>query len=256
MKDITIELPSIQSLYITMGVNGNPLSTGTGFVALRNGAHYLVTNRHNASGRRSDTNDLLSPTGAVPDTIYVGHNKAGQLGRWVGKPVPVLDPDGAPLWREHPRHGRAVDVVAVPIAPDPEVDLYPIDLDEPSSGLSTRVTTSVQVVGFPFGQAAGGLFAIWTQGTIASEWDVDFNELPCFLIDARTRQGQSGSPVLIYNATGMSALAQGGLALGGVRSEFLGVYSGRINEQSDLGIVWRKSALCDVIDHGVTPTSN
>jgi hypothetical protein len=33
-------------------------------------------------------------------------------------------------------------------------------------------------------------------------------------------------------------------------TELLGVYSGRVNEESDLGIVWKKDALRAVVDNG------
>jgi hypothetical protein len=35
---------------------------------------------------------------------------------------------------------------------------------------------------------------------------------------------------------------------GGVAEQFIGVYSGRINEQSDLGFVWKASALVDILN--------
>ena len=35
---------------------------------------------------------------------------------------------------------------------------------------------------------------------------------------------------------------------GGPASRFLGIYSGRINDQSDLGLVWKATALRDLVD--------
>ena len=40
--------------------------------------------------------------------------------------------------------------------------------------------------------------AIWTRGTIASEYQLDHDGLLLFLIHSRTRQGQSGSPVVFF----------------------------------------------------------
>jgi hypothetical protein len=38
--------------------------------------------------------------------------------------------------------------------------------------------------------------------------------------------------------------------------EVLGVYSGRINDQSDLGIVWKTSALKEILQNGVRGNGN
>lgn len=74
------------------------------------------------------------------------------------------------------------------------------------------VTEDIFVVGFPFGYKSigyDGWYAIWNNGTIASEYEkalvvpVDsfLNEseyivADAFLVDAKTWEGQSGSPVL------------------------------------------------------------
>jgi hypothetical protein len=43
---------------------------------------------------------------------------------------------------------------------------------------------------------------------------------------------------------------------GGPYEEFLGVYSGRISEESDLGFVWKSSALREVIGGAVHGTAD
>jgi len=85
---------------------------------------------------------------------------------------------------------------------------------------------------------------------MASEPDINFGNLPVFLIDCRSRQGQSGSAVIAYRRGGMVAMANGGsAAFGGPVYKFLGIYSGRINQESDLGIVWKASAIKELIDN-------
>jgi hypothetical protein len=114
---------------------------------------------------------------------------------------------------------------------------------------------SLSIVGFPFGVIYGGAMAVWAQGFVASEWQIDFGDLPRFLIDSRTRPGQSGSPVIFFNTGGGFTDLQGNTTLtGGVTEEFVGVYSGRINEHSDLGFVWKASVLREVIEDGVRGT--
>jgi len=126
--------------------------------------------------------------------------------------------------------------------------MHPYDVTGSAPALKAGPSDGVSIVGFPFGLRGGGLLAIWTRGFIASEPDVDLNDLPLFLVDARTRPGQSGSPVIAYSSGGMHAMADGSTAMfGGPVTNLLGVYSGRINEQSDLGRVWKVQAVRDIL---------
>ena len=131
------------------------------------------------------------------------------------------------------------------------------------------VGDDVTVVGFPFGVKVIAL-AIWTRASIASEFDFDYEGLPAYLVDARTRSGQSGSPVIFFR-TGAYFEKYGAIVMpnmqtprppgtpidddqprprSGFTEEFLGVYSGRVNVDSDLGFVWRPSALREIIEGG------
>lgn len=99
----TIARPSAASLYIEMTHRGQVLGSGTAFVVQKNGMAHLVTNWHNVAGRRPDTNELLSQTGAVPDAIKIFHNRAGQLVQWIETVQELYDPGGNALWLEHPQ---------------------------------------------------------------------------------------------------------------------------------------------------------
>ena len=240
-----------------MSVRGQQLSTGTAFVVQHAGRPYLVTNRHNLSGRRSDNNELLSQTGATPDSVTIVHNHESGLGNWQGQTEPLLDANGRPLWQEHPVQGRVVDVVALPLTQLHEVQLYPHDVLPPAQQIDVQVTTELYVVGFPYGIMHGGAMGIWTRGTVASEYEIDFDDLPCFLIDSRTRAGQSGSPVIFHSTGGMVTFQGGNSQIGGgVVTQVLGIYSGRVNAESDLGFVWRSRAILEVVCSGVRPTDN
>jgi len=228
--------------------NENQLSTATAFVVEHNGPH-LITNYHVVAARNPITGDNLHPSGAWPDEVIVLHNVAGQLGAWQPRKEPVRNAAG-PLWLEHPTHGRRVDVVALPLTQLSGVKLHAHSLDK-GVDLAIGVAQGVSIIGFPFGQTGGGLLGVWVQGTIATEPSINFDELPCFLVDSRTRPGQSGSPVLLYRDGGMIPMADGGVSMfAGPIEKLLGVYSGRINEQSDLGIVWRREVIAEIIDGG------
>jgi hypothetical protein len=105
----------------------------------------------------------------------------------------------------------------------------------------------VSVVGFPFGIAAGGGLPIWATGFIASEPQVDYEHLPIFLIDCRSRPGQSGSPVIAYRSGGAVTTGGGVSVFTGSVFRLLGIYSGRINEQSDIGRVRKTTAIQELV---------
>lgn len=244
----SIAKPSIQSLLIEMQFNGQPLSTGTAFIVNTptKGPH-LITNRHNVTGRHQDTGAPLSKTGGLPSDVVVVHNRKGQLGQWVSRVEPLYV-NGTPRWVEHPTLGAKADFVALQLSNLNDVDLYPYDPSNPGPAILVGPADPVSVIGFPFGMTAGGAFGVWATGFLASEPVVDFNNLPIQLIDCRTRQGQSGSPVLAYRAGGSVAMASGGSAIfGGPVERLIGVYSGRINAESDLGVVWKAAAIAQLL---------
>lgn len=243
-----IAQPSVQSLLVRMQFNGRPLSTGTAFVVQAPSGPYLVTNRHNVTGRHQETDAPLSPTGGVPNEIIIVHNRNVQLGQWVPRREPLYEPSGAPRWREHPTLGPNADFVALPLTDLAEVALYPYDVAKTGPNIFVGPADSVSVIGFPFGVTAGGVFGVWATGFLASEPDVDFNDLPIQLIDCRSREGQSGSPVIAFRSGGMVPMVGGGASAFTVPVwRFIGIYSGRINRESDLGIVWKASAIQQLV---------
>jgi hypothetical protein len=176
------------------------------------------------------------------------HNAEGRLGQWEVRSEALYDSVGDPLWFEHPVHGRAVDVVALPLTQTSNIDIYAYDPLHPGPLITFGPSDPLSVIGFPFGRTGGGNLGIWVQGTIATEPAIDWDDRPCFLIDSRTREGQSGSPVILYRADGYSD-EQGTVRFGtGVAERFVGIYSGRISKESDLGFVWKASALADILE--------
>lgn len=244
-----IALPSVQSLLIQMQFNDQSLSTGTAFIVSSAKGPLLITNRHNVTGRRQDNDEPLSKTGGIPNNIVIIHNVKGKLGTWSGVVEPILDANHNPLWKEHPRYGKNADFVALPLTNTLNVELYPYDLNNTGPDVFVGPADSLSVVGFPFGIQAGGSLAVWATGFMASEPDIDFNDLPVFLIDCRSRQGQSGSAVIAYRSGGSVAMQDGSTAMfSGPITKFLGIYSGRVNTESDLGIVWKASAIKELVD--------
>lgn len=246
-KKITIAIPSVRSLLIEMRTGAQALGTGTGFVVPSACGPVLLTNRHNVTGRRQDNDQPLSASGGLPDSIRIVHNRAGKLGEWLIKDE-ALYAGSKPRWREHPGLGAKADVVGLPLTALDDVELYMYDVNNPGPPIRCGPAQTVSVVGFPFAIQAGGSLAVWATGFVASEPDIDFEGLPVFLIDCRSRQGQSGSAVIAYGNGGMFAMEDGSSAvMGGEVIRLIGIYSGRINEQSDLGIVWKTSVLRELV---------
>ena len=243
---VLIDPLTVSSLLLETAANHQPLGTATGFCVRKGDSTYLITNWHVLSGRNPDTGGLLSPTGAVPDEVRIVHHATAGLGNWVVATQPLLDGTGRRKWIEHPL-GHTIDVVALPVIPQNGVSYYPLDLDLADFDMLVQVAMPVSIIGFPFGLTTVGAFPIWKTGHIASDPDLDYGGRPAFLIDATTRGGMSGSPVVLrlYGgyATSRAAMKLGG----GPGTRFLGVYSGRIHDQAEIGRVWRPSVVREIL---------
>lgn len=249
MDDISIH--SAQSLFIEMQFDGQKLSTGTAFVVYSptQGPH-LITNRHNVTGRNQNTGKPISEHGGLPNHMVITHNKKGHIGKWIECVEPLYDEDVLPRWVEHPVLGPKADFVALKLTQIEDVELFPYDPKNPNPfSFMVRPADIVSVIGFPFGLTVGDSFAVWATGFLASEPTIDYDNLPVMLIDCRTRQGQSGSPVIAYRSGGAIPT---GIGMNSIFEEpvscFLGIYSGRVNKESDLGIVWKATAINELIE--------
>lgn len=246
----TVQKPSIQSLFCQLKFNNQVLATATGFVVKTRTGQAFLTNRHNVTGRDNLTGELLSDTGGVPNQIVIAHHSAGRLGEWRLMPQSLITSNGSPLWREHPNLGARADFVALPLTNIEGIATFPYELAE-EPRLSIAPSDVVSVVGFPFGMSTGGLLGIWASGFIASEPQACLNasDLPIFYIDCRGRPGQSGSAVIVHRNGGAVAMEGGQLGFPtGPVTRLLGIYSGRVNAESDIGIVWKTSALKELAE--------
>jgi S1-C subfamily serine protease len=231
-----------RSLFLTVMANGKEVGSATGFVVANGARRYLITNGHVVSGKNPATGKLILP--ASPTALRIQHH-GSVLGRWSPQTEPLFNPDGSRRWLEHPA-GRSIDVIALPLTQLPSaVTTYPFDvahLDD--SDMQAVVAMPVSIIGFPLGLVGPERFPIWKTGHIASDPDLDFEGKPAFLLDATTRGGMSGSPVVL-RAVGSYRNKDGGFAIttGGASTRFLGIYSGRLHKESEIGIVWRPEVI-------------
>ena len=276
---MSVNLNTLKSVYVEsicafdtdscFGDNVNVLGTATAFYYKYNEKMYLVTNKHVVTGKDTFNGSLKCKMGSVPTAIravvnvdvvnqdnsheYFEVTLVYELYEDISSPIDKL-------WHEHHGHPM-IDVVVLDVTEryyksievNKEVrsckscDWYHYDYCSESK--MHNVTDNVFVVGFPFGYqttGADGWYAIWNNGTIASEYTkqlvvpVDallrkgvYAELDAFLIDAKTWEGQSGSPVL----TNISL----------EKAELLGVYGGRTDKNSSLGYVWKIKLVNDIV---------
>jgi hypothetical protein len=250
---------SVSSIYlITASATGSVLSTATGFLTQHGDSLWLITNRHVVTGLNQVDGTVISKTGAVPDKLcaWIPEPASDRI-EWAPVSLPLVNGDQRPLWVEHPIHKGQADMAAVRLP-----SLRGKDFAYDILGLGQVVISPAEilsVVGYPFGIPAGGLrpldrmpaqgfFGIWTTGWIASEPSLDHDGLPVFLLDSRTRMGQSGSPVIFSRPNGAVPKVGGNIEFHTGRvTELVGLYSGRINEQSDLGRVWKRAALAELV---------
>ncbi|TCP01663.1 hypothetical protein [Rubrivivax gelatinosus] len=236
------------------------LSSGTGFIYEKAGTSYLVTNWHNVTGRNPLDGACLSETLAVPDMVSTMFRAKGNAGTSRRENLPLYKDEAMqePLWLCHPVHGRGVDVVAIllPIEIIDQYQLFPINRIEFDASFRTEVADDAFVVGYPFSDITYLQLPIWKRASVASEPDVDLEQLPKIFIDTATRSGLSGSPVVMQRV-GLHGVSGGKLTgseiIGRIRN-FIGVYSGRIGKdesKAQLGIVWKARVIDEIIDGGV-----
>lgn len=250
---IQISLPSVQSLKVEPLARGNILGHATAFVAkLTNGQPYLLTNRHVVTGRHNETGECLdAKNAAIPDALRVWFWAQG-LSHQVPLDIPLYanggpDDEGAEAWIEHPGYRQSADVVALPLHVQTEIALMPYVLDTSITQDLIEPSDHVQVIGFPLSEPNSSPFAIWVAGFVASEPELNHRGAPYFLIDCRARKGQSGSPVIV--ATGGHGLMKRKDArhFNVASLHIVGLYSGRLGSDTDLGMVWKAWLLSEVL---------
>jgi hypothetical protein len=233
-----ILLPHILTQSVKLGalVNGAEIATGTGFTCTNLDQTWLITNRHVLLGRKPGTNEYADSEGRQPTQVAITWIEDDLSSKRMV--VELFGAGLAELWIEHPPLGHNLDLVAimVPSGKFVDVDLTTSLDEDPEHTVSSG--DPIVVIGFPFGLSAGvsGL-PIMFSGIVASPPGIPIDGQPRFLIDSRTRPGLSGAPVYYYpNAT---AVRRGGddESFFFPSPVFLGLYCGRINDESDLGYV-------------------
>lgn len=254
MKDIVINTNTFRSLFIEMYFNETKLSSGTAFFGGVDNKCLLFTNRHNVTGKNNETNELLSSRGGIPNKIKIlvpditisGEEYISGQSQYFTIPLYGDEEMLNPLWFDHP-YDNKIDAVGIPFNPK-EVNYKALMYNIENDWYKVEIAKLVNVIGYPYGLSVNH-FPIWVSGYIASEPNIDYKDSPLFLIDCRTRQGQSGSPVIFRFQKGDKVEHKGNVYQ--ARKEvthLLGIYSGRINNESDIGRVWKTQVLLEILN--------
>jgi hypothetical protein len=226
------------SVHLELFFNEQSLALGTGVLARAAERTFLVTALHNFTGREPDGRYKHSELG-VPNLVQItGYNFQTRL--------PLYDQVNNPnndnylFWR-HPL-GPKIDICALPISGVPNVSsLDPSFLDRTGHAATVRLFISQLcfVVGYPEGlfirQSDESVLPLWKTGHIASEPSVYVDDVPKLLIDAATCEGMSGSPVYVQTSP---------------YHRFVGIYTGRTSQISELGFVFTPEAILQIISTG------
>ncbi|MFK2822754.1 hypothetical protein ACH5BK_07215 [Arcobacter sp. YIC-80] len=248
-----IHANSFRSFFIEMKFNDILLATGTAFFCQYNEHFLLFTNKHNVTGKNSLNGELLSNKGAIPNSItltlpnMLNEDEMKSEGR-VNVKIPLYTDDSMSkhLWIEHPN--EKVDVVGIVCDPSEHINIEKIVFQITNEERDISIGQKINVIGYPFGLSADR-FPLWLTGYLSSEPNIDFDNLPLMLIDCRTRKGQSGSPVIQSIKKG-ELIENKGRTYKVLKEStyFLGIYSGRINNDSDIGRVWKRIVLKEIIE--------
>lgn len=250
VRKISIDPLSPTSIYLEFFFNETRISTGTGFFVERGGSTYLVSNLHNFTGRDTFTGEHLSKTLAEPNRVgFLGYPN-GDINE--SKPVsaPLIGRNGEELFRRNTNHGCPVDIGVLPLG-DFAKYTFPINRC-PQHKLKPTVSSEIFVLGYPAG-LGNHITPIWKSGTVATEPEIPYENMPTFLIDSATVKGMSGSPVILrsrilHHPKGIIEQTENFQRL-------LGVYSGRIPKidgvDTNLGMVWHAHLIYEIIDQRI-----
>lgn len=190
------------------------LTHATGFFYRAAGRLFLVTNRH-----------VFVDAGSAhfPDRIEFGlHTDPQDLTRHTTVSLP-LHRDGLRQWREATDSAGTVDIAVIEIPPErlpPDAVLQSFDESHlEMRGEDVLAGDALTIAGFPLGfHDTVHHLAVARNASLASAYGVRFQRQGCFLTDARTHRGSSGSPVVRRRAHESAAASSRSWQLLGVHS--------------------------------------
>jgi hypothetical protein len=220
-----------------------PLSYATGFFyfGFLEGRPnwWLITNWHVFSGRNADAPAIcLDRNGAIPNRIRLNlflrsdqpeySDRSPSLGPLMQEQfIDLYDVEGDAAWYQHPQK-NSFDVAAINLSVLTDRCLM-VGVNQPKNqwDMAIEVGSAVFILGYPLGYRHFIETPIWKHGVIGSEPHLETPEMKNrVVIDATTRPGMSGSPVIMREKTHYLA-ETGDIKRHPNATRFIGIYASR-----------------------------
>lgn len=248
-----IEYLSLSTVKLELCCNRVLLGPATGFLWQYNSSNYLVSNWHVFSGMNNETGEVIHSSKYTPDSVIlrvpVGPVESQQSQKIE---LALTDEAGNRTWLQHPDYGRTADIGVVCLSDLKGKQVFPLNrAPNMFEDLFVRAGDEVTILGFPKGLDRQLGFPLWKRGSIASEPEILYDDLPLFVVDSATRNGMSGSPVIARQRGSREHKDESHELAQGVSYRFMGVYSGRYSSKDELdaqlGRVWHSYLVDETI---------
>jgi hypothetical protein len=262
----------LQALY-----NETVLSNATGFFysgLLDNKQNFwLVTNWHVLSGRHiNPPHSALHSKGSVPNRIGLSlllkddqpeyHGAGPNELRFQEQFVELYDSDGAAIWYQHPqKNAFDVAVINFSVLVD-RCEFRGINQVARQDDMKIEIGSRILVLGYPLGYQHFMGTPIWKAGIIASEPHLETPvSLNRVVIDATTRQGMSGAPVIMRERTHYLS-EKDKVVRHANATRFIGIYASRPDfdmasdvdtedRRAEIGFFYKSGCIHETIVNGV-----
>jgi hypothetical protein len=234
---------------------------------------WLVTNWHVLAGRSTDQpHPALHKLGGIPNRIRLNLILKPDQPEYKNAPADQLlfqeqfldlyDKDGGAFWFQH-REGPAYDVGVINFKPlVGRFEMLGINHVATENEMSVQIGNQVFILGYPLGFSHFIETPVWKRGIIASEPHLQTLEGGNrVLLDATTRQGMSGSPVIMREKTHYLS-ERGKIVKYANATRLIGVYSSRPeiapradlddeDRRAEIGYFYKSGCIHETIVNGV-----
>ena len=257
-------------------------ATGFFFEAVADGKpnFWLVTNWHVFSGRSAiDPTKVLHSKGSLPNKLRLSLILKPDQSEYsaLQKPEPqflkqeqiidLYEHDRSAVWHQHPlKNFCDVGVIRMPPWMGSRFLINGINSVARQNDMAIAIGNNIFILGYPLGFSHFADTPIWKRGCIASEPHLEMAEETAtfggrIIIDATTRQGMSGSPVIMREKT--HYLTEKGEIRPHINAtRWIGIYSSRPNmtgsadlleedRRAEIGYVYKSGSVYKAITDGI-----
>lgn len=173
----------------------------------------------------------------------------------------LYDTNGNAVWVQHSAKNQ-VDIACIRLPVDSlsKYNVTKINDVAKHEDMKIELGNEVFIIGYPLGFSHFAKTPIWKRGSIASEPHVETVESKNkIIVDATTRAGMSGSPVIMRSKTHYISESDEIICQKNA-TRFIGVYASRpglkensekISERHELGYVYKSGLILEIIINGI-----